>query len=600
MGIDFFELITRFAVIMFYDYRKGNGTFRIVWKSMARWRRIGWDGMLEWLDKEMWKIPNRHTTLHVDSSTYQRWIKTKESKSFQQIAYGRDIKFSIVLAADNTNSLNDILASLRAQSYLNWELYIVSDCAEMEQSEANIFYIQCGETTAKNSRWKLGIGEVKGDWIIFADPYMVFSPYALEEMVHFITQNSELSLLYCDEDEIDNGRRCNPYFKGGFNPDLLYSMPYIGMALVSKTSVVRSIEGVFESIDVCGEYDLILRLWETLGEKSIGKLSKILFHFKRNGQQYGIFDALKEHFDRIHQKVHIENGLCPDTFRIRWEIEKPMPKVSIIIPTRDQVDILRICVESILEKTTYPNYEIYIVNNQSTCPETIDYLEKIAQNLRISVLEFDQPFNYSAINNFAVSQANGDVIALVNNDVEVISPHWLDEMVSHALRKDIGCVGAMLYYPDNTIQHAGVITGIGDVAGHIHKNMIRGSSGYYKRACVVQNFSAVTAACLVLKKSVYNEVEGLDETHLSVAYNDVDLCLKVQHVGYRNLWTPYAELYHHESKSRGKDNTIEKKRRYNAEVAYMIRKWGDVLQRDRYYHPYLSQTAEQFQLRRRG
>jgi len=281
-----------------------------------------------------------------------------------------------------------------------------------------------------------------------------------------------------------------------------------------------------------------------------------------------------------------------------YPIRRPEPLVSLLIPTRDKVEFLEACVRSILTRSNYHTFEVIILDNGSVETATLDFLDRIQkEDARVRVLPWREPFNFSAINNYGVRQARGALIGLVNNDIEVISPGWLTEMVSHALRPEIGCVGAKLYYPDDTIQHAGVITGLGGVAGHSHKYFPRAAPGYFYRLKLVQNFSAVTGACMLVRKSVYEQAGGLDETGLGVAFNDVDFCLKVRELGYRNLWTPYAELYHHESKSRGTENTPDKVERFNGEALFMQRKWKDMLRRDPCYSPNLTLAREDFSLR---
>lgn len=606
MGINLVEMLKHFIWIMIHDYRKGNGTFRILWKSVARWRRLGWDGMLEWLDKEMWKLPNNQKKLQIDTYAYQRWIEKKEPKSFTSERISSNIKFSVILFLDNNqSSFARLINSLIAQHYANWELIIVSDSLECKTwNDKRITRTKAKSANTKLEQLNFAMEEATGEWIVFADRNMMFSPHAFTEMAISIQQNPQLYLIYSDEDTIaEDAQRSNPHFKSDFNPDLLYSTSYVGKALSCKTNVFDAIGRFHVKAMGCWEYDLVLRIWEYGGDKTIYHIPKILFHFENNYDEIASRkkcerEVLKEHFDRIGQNVLIQEGLCPQTNYIYWFVTDSLPLVTIIIPTRDHVEILRKCIESIQQKTRYPMFEIIIVDNQSTRDETIHFLDELSDMAHIKVIKYDRTFNYSAINNYAVSHANGEVIVLMNNDVEVISSNWLDEMVSHACRDEIGCVGAMLYYPDDTIQHAGVIVGLGDVAGHAHKYMIRGSSGYFNRACVVQNYSAVTGACLAIRKRVYEKVGGLDEKNLTVAYNDIDLGLKVQRAGYRNLWTPYAELYHYESKSRGKDNTREKKERYRSEVDYMCEQWADIIKQDPYYHPLLTKTAEQFQLRR--
>jgi GT2 family glycosyltransferase len=289
-------------------------------------------------------------------------------------------------------------------------------------------------------------------------------------------------------------------------------------------------------------------------------------------------------------------GSLPNTYKIDWPIPDKKPLVSLIIPTKDKLNLLKSAIHSIKSKTTYDNYEILIVDNDSVEEGTQNYFNEIIKNKNIKIISYNKEFNYSAINNYAVTFAKGDIIGLLNNDIEVINSEWLTEMVMHVIRPGIGCVGAKLFYSTNQIQHAGVIIGLGGVAGHSHKYCWGNDSGYYGRLKLVQNVSAVTGACLLVKKNIYHEVGGLDEKNLAVAFNDVDFCLKVLTAGYRNLWTPYARLLHHESKSRGHDDFGEKKKRFNKEVLYMQKKWGTDKYIDPYYSPNLTQEKEDFSL----
>jgi len=268
------------------------------------------------------------------------------------------------------------------------------------------------------------------------------------------------------------------------------------------------------------------------------------------------------------------------------------PKVSIIIPTKDKIDLLDQCISSIKKLSTYDNYEIIVINNGSVEDKSIEYFEKISHN-GVVVVNDNEPFNYSRINNLGFSYASGDHICLMNNDIEILSPDWIEEMLSFSQSDEVGCVGARLWYPDDTLQHGGVIIGLGGIAGHSHKYLEKGAVGYFGRAALPQALSAVTAACLMVKASVFREVNGLDEG-LSVAFNDVDFCLRVREAGYRNVWTPYAEMYHHESASRGTEDTPEKQIRFNSEIAFMKNRWGDLLGKDPYYSPNLTIEREDF------
>jgi GT2 family glycosyltransferase len=294
----------------------------------------------------------------------------------------------------------------------------------------------------------------------------------------------------------------------------------------------------------------------------------------------------------------VSNGQLPFSAHVRWPFGEKPPLVSLLVPTRDGVDILKPCVDRILSLTRYRHFELLILDNQSTCPQTLAYLADVeARDSRVRVLRWNHPFNYSAINNFGVRHANGDIIGMVNNDIEPINGDWLSEMVGQVLRPDIGCVGAKLYYPNGTLQHGGVILGLGGVAGHAHRFFPRQAEGYCGRLKLTQNLTAVTGACLLVRKDVFEEVGGLNEQKLAVTFNDVDLCLKVYKAGYRNLWTPYAELYHHESISRGADNTPKKRTRRLREMAYMRRTWSDLLNHDPAYNPNLTLAYEDFSLR---
>jgi GT2 family glycosyltransferase len=272
------------------------------------------------------------------------------------------------------------------------------------------------------------------------------------------------------------------------------------------------------------------------------------------------------------------------------------PLVSLIIPTRNGVDLLKQCIDSIRTKTTYAPYEIIVVDNGSDEQATLDYLHSQASAGNIRVIRDDRPFNYSALNNGAIASANGELVGLINNDIEVISDTWLDEMVSLALQPGVGAVGAKLLYPDGKIQHAGVVIGMGGVAGHAHRLFPRDSFGYFSRNALISSFSAVTAACLIVRKSIYQQVGGLNEADLAVAFNDVDFCLRIREAGYRNVYTPYAELYHHESATRGTEDNPVKKARFAREVAYMHERWGDLLQRDPAYSPNLALDNTDFSL----
>ena len=375
---------------------------------------------------------------------------------------------------------------------------------------------------------------------------------------------------------------------------------------VYRAELVNQVGGFRVGYEGSQDHDLALRCIEKLSAAQIIHIPRVLYHwrvlpggtaYRGDEKPYAAIagaKAINDHLRRCNiagQAMH-EAG----HYRVQYDIPSPEPLVSLIIPTRNGLHLLRQCVESILSKTSYTRYEILIVDNGSDDAATLDYLQALRQNPRVRVLRDDRPFNYSAINNAAVTQAQGSIIGLINNDIEVISPGWLNEMVSHAVRPEIGCVGARLWFPDGTLQHGGVILGLGGVAGHGHYRLQQGNPGYFGRAQVIQNFSAVTAACLLVRKNIYMQVGGLDEENLAIAFNDVDFCLRVGKLGYRNLWTPYAELYHHESATRGADDTPEKMALFQKEIKYMQTRWGAVLLTDAAYSPNLACDQWDFSL----
>ncbi|ACX96324.1 glycosyltransferase family 2 protein [Halothiobacillus neapolitanus] len=562
---------------------------------------------------------------------YDQWIEQVEQAQLPTQAtvqaflssQSTPVIISIVMPVYNTPEkyLRLCIDSVRAQSYPHWELCIADDKSpqphvkkvldeyiKKDKRIKVVYRPQNGHISkASNSALKLATGE----YVALLDHDDALPEHALYFMAQAIAEHPEAQILYSDEDKIDiHGQRSEPHFKSDWNPDLFYSQNYVSHLGVYKRELLQRINGFRTGVEGSQDQDLLLRCLPHVKAEQIIHIPKILYHWRTlegstamaSGEKSYTTDAgikaLSDFFEKNGPAgIKIEQGLVPNTYRVHWPIPNPAPLVSLLIPTRDRKTITEIAVRSILDKTTYPNYEIIILDNGSEEPETLDWFAAIQQeDERVKVLRYDHPFNYSAINNFGAQHAKGSLIGLINNDVEVISPDWLTEMVSHALREDIGCVGAKLYYSNDTLQHAGVILGIGGVANHSHKNSKRDSPGYFARLIVAQNFSAVTAACLIIRKSVYDQVGGLDEVNLKVAFNDVDFCLKVREAGYRNLWTPYAELYHHESISRGTEDSPEKQARFRGEVEFMQSKWGDALKLDPFYSPNLTQDREDFSI----
>ncbi|MGH7556627.1 MAG: glycosyltransferase family 2 protein, partial [Gemmatimonadota bacterium] len=528
---------------------------------------------------------------------------------------------SVVMPVYNTpeDLLREAIESVCAQIYGRWELCIADDYSterhvrrileEYSRDDPRIKVVYRDEnghiSRATNSAFELA----SGSWVALLDHDDLLRPHSLAEVVLEIASHPDAELIYSDEDKIDaEGRRYDPYFKPEFSRELFRSQNYLNHLTVHRAENIRAVGGWRPSFEGSQDYDLNLRILERIEMAKIRHIAKVLYHWRAvEGSTASAGDeksyaymaglrALKEHVSRCRLPACAEPAPGTQCYRLRFSEPESQPLVSLIIPTRDKVELVRACVESIRNKTTYRNYEIIVVNNGSVEGETIRYLHEIDQSDGIHVLPYTDSFNYSAINNFAVAHANGTIIGLINNDIEVISPDWLSEMVSWAVQPDVGCVGAKLYYADGSIQHAGVILGLNGVAGHSHRAFPRDHHGYFFRLKVIQNLSAVTAACMIVRKNVYEAVGGFNETDLPVAFNDVDFCLRVRETGYLNVWTPYAELYHLESTSRGAEDNPEKQARAVREIMYMQEKWERPLQNDPYYSPHLTKHAENFSL----
>jgi glycosyltransferase involved in cell wall biosynthesis len=531
--------------------------------------------------------------------------------------------FSVVMPVHNTKAewLREAIDSVRNQIYPHWQLCIADDAStaphvretleHYRQLDTRIQVVYRQESghisAASNSALELATG----DFVAFLDHDHVLPGHALYHVAARLQQNPGAQIIYSDEDKLaEDGYRAEPHFKSDWNPDLFFSQNYITHLCVIRRSLVEKIHGFRLGVEGSQDYDLLLRCLPYVEHQQIVHIPRILYHLRSHPestaqssgsksytQQAGL-NALKDYLSMQAHDARAELGLRPNTYRVRWPIPAPEPLVSLLIPTRDRRELVETAISSIIEKSDYQNFEILILDNGSTDPDTLEYFARIPrEDSRVRVVPYRHPFNYSAMNNFGVTQARGEVIGFINNDIEVISSEWLAEMVSHALRPQIGCVGAKLYYANKTLQHCGVILGLGGVAGHGHKHFSENASGYFNRARLIQNISAVTAACLVMRKCVFEEVGGFDEENLTIAFNDVDLCLKVREAGYRNLWTPYAELYHYESLSRGYEDTAEKIQRFQCEINHMKEKWGSKLLQDPFYNPNLTLDREDFSLR---
>ena len=462
--------------------------------------------------------------------------------------------------------------------------------AEVERASASVEKQLYANRELCVVRGAPALSQVSGDYFLVLDGRDELAEHALFLLAAEISAHPGADLVYGDEDSIDaQGRLHEPLFKPDWNPDLFFSTNYLGRAVALRTARVAETGG-FRSD---GAYGLLLRTVARGGE--VRHVPFAIVH-RRGGDAAGTGEAARRALqDHLGEAAVVEPGPFPATQRVRWRLPAAPPLVSLIIPTRDARHLLEPCVESLLARTGYRNFELLVVDNGSRAPDAIAYLASLEARQVARVLRHDQPFNFSAINNFAVGESRGEVVGLLNNDLEFVEPQWLEEMVSHALRPSVGAVGARLLYPDRTVQHAGVILGIGGLADHIYKDLPAQAPGYCGRAGLTQDFSAVTAACLLVRRQTYLEVGGLDES-FAVAFNDVDFCLRLQERGLRNVWTPFATVIHHESKSRGREDTLAKVLRFRGEKRRLGRRWAEVIRADPAYNPNLTLQARNVSL----
>lgn len=425
----------------------------------------------------------------------------------------------------------------------------------------------------------------------------VLAEHALYWMACTILASADAGLVYSDEDRLNlKGEREDPTFKPDWSPELLRSTNYIGQLAIVRRDVLQHAGGLMLE-GGNDNHDLLLRVTDFLSASRIRHIPAILCHRYADSIQNREPNpaSVEAHLMRHDIRASVTPS-CEGAYRIKYSLPKNEPLITLIIPTRDRLSLMQRCLDSVIRQSTYRCYEIIVVDNQSSDRQTLEYMNEIKRLSCVRVLSYDNAFNYAAINNHAVSQANGEVLCLLNNDTEVISPDWMEEMLGHLVQDRVGVVGAKLYYSDGRIQHAGDVLGVGGVANHLHSCLDRSSAGYARRAVVAQDISSVTGACLMTWRSLYHRLGGLDQFNLPVAFNDVDYCLRVREVGYRVVWTPYAELFHHESMSRGIADTSAKRARAKKEASYMRSRWRHVLRNDPFYNPNLSRERSDFSL----
>jgi GT2 family glycosyltransferase len=517
--------------------------------------------------------------------------------------------------------LRSALESVLAQAYPNWELCIADDGSQSAETlailanfasrDARIRYIARGSnghiSRATNTALELATGEFVG----FLDHDDLLTPDACFEMALCVNRHPDADMIYSDEDKIDEwGILRDPYFKPEWSPDSFLSRMYTAHFAVYRRALVEAIGGLRPGFEGSQDYDLVLRLTERTDR--IYHVPRVLYHWRAHvGSTAGEADAkpyasaaairaIGEALTRRGEPGDVtEVPGSPGVYIVRYHIAEKK-KISIIVPTRDHGDDVDRCLGALVEKTTYPDFEILLVDNGSTDARSRATLAAWpARDKRVTLLRYDVPFNYAKINNWAAAQASGAYLVLLNNDTELLTPDWAEAMVEQAQRPSIGAVGAMLVYDDDTVQHAGVIVGINGVAGHSHKHLPRDAPGYFQMLKAINNYSAVTAACLMVRKEVYDRLGGLEE-QLAIAFNDVDFCLKATAAGLRNVWLPHVVLRHAESKSRGFDTTFARRQILYREEAFMKKRWGTDVRPDPYYSPNLTLRSEDYAIRIEG
>lgn len=526
---------------------------------------------------------------------------------------------SVVMPVFNPplNMLEEAISSVQGQLYPNWELCIADDAStdvavhELLQNfvsnDARIKVIYREKNGHISAASNSALDLVKGEYVALLDNDDILSEHALFWVAHAINANPEAGLIYSDEDKIDqSGQRYGPYFKPDWNPDLFLSQNFISHLGVYRTDLVEKIGGFRAGYEGSQDYDLALRCTEQLEPRQIVHIPRVLYHWRCHPGSAALAiseksyaplagqRALNDHFARLHISAKAE--LTPFyMYRARYTIPTPPPPlVSLIVVAYTDLNSIKRCIESIVSRTTYKNYEILIVYNGSDNSEILVSSLNPSKDNRVRILRDERPFNFAALNNAAVQQAKGTYVALINNSIEVIAPEWLEEMLGLAIQPGVGAVGGRLWYPDETLQFCGYITGLAGVAGHSHGKLPRGGVGYFGRANLVQTLSAVSASCLLVEKNKFQEIGGLDEVNLKTAFNDVDFCLRLREAGYRNIWTPYAHLYHHEYSTSGYDVTVGGQSHFKEETDFMHKRWGDLLTNDPAYNPNLTLDNEDY------
>ena len=579
---------------------------------------------------------------------YGGWIKYNEPKDADlkkqmKVEFKIAPKISVIVPMYNTKEkfFKDLVNCMINQTYSNWELCLADGSPKQNENlkkyieqDKRIKYKFLNENKGIAGNTNAAIEMATGDYIALLDHDDILADYALYEVVYAINKFPNSEFLYSDEDKIDeNDNRYDAYFKPDFAPDTLRCQNYICHFSIFRKDLMENLEGFRADYDGAQDYDIFLRMSEIAKPENITHIPKILYHWRvhsestaklnSNAKNYAFEagkKAIEDHLKRVGLDGTVTEGCIEGIYRVDYKVIGN-PKVSIVIPNKDGKDILKVCVDSVLEKTTYSNYEIIVVENNSTSEEIYEYYKEIIKKDKVRVVNYNtgkeikeenecsleftnenrrevKPgFNYSAIINFGVRFAEGEYSIQLNNDTELMTSNWLELMVGFCQREDVGAVGVKLYFPDETIQHAGIIVGIGGIAGNRFKSIPKDGHGYFAKESMIENLSSVTGACLMAKTRIYEEVDWMDET-LAVAFNDVDFCLKIREKGYLVVFNPFVEFWHYESKTRGQEDSPEKIKRFQGEICRFEQKWGEILDSgDPYYNVNLSLDTEVYHMK---
>ena len=591
-------------------------------KGVRYWRNQGSRALVD-------KMISKVKTASTREIPYQKWIirhlpgnKELEKQRREKFDYQPKISIVVPLYKTPEKYLLQLVESVKAQTYPNWELCLSDGSGENSPLTSFLKSLEAGDERIKvayneqalqiSENTNAGIEIATGAYIAFADHDDELTPHALFECVKALNKDRKIRLIYSDEDKMsmDGHKFFQPHFKPDYNPDLLCTVNYICHLFVVQREILDQVGTFRKEFDGAQDYDFIFRCVEAVDPSEIYHVTKILYHWRCHEDSTAenpesktyAFEAgkraIEEHYHRTGIRAEVYQGEFLGLYRTRF-LRDYDPLISIIIPNKDHIEDLKRCMDSIDQKSSYKNYEYIIVENNSTDEKTFQYYKNLEEeNPKVHVVYWDKEFNYSAINNYGATFAKGEYILLLNNDTEIINETCLEELLGYCMRSDVGAVGARMYYEDDTIQHAGVVIGFGGIAGHCFVLQPRGTTGYCHRIICAQDYSAVTAACMLVKKSAFDEVGGLTE-ELAVAFNDIDFCMKLREAGYLIVYNPYAELYHYESKSRGLEDTPEKVARFNKEMQIFERRWPDILRNgDPYYNPNLTLKSQDFSLRR--